>query len=112
MLLRSTVTHAHKHTHAHNTHADLLPPGSPEFNWTDPKNSSHVLTYAGYHESPPKWVAGTVDPKPIDWMAGEQYDGDTNRSQVILDNITYYYPGATECVSRCCRHCRHPCTDG
>jgi hypothetical protein len=50
---------------------DLLPPGSPSFDYVDPTNASHVVTYAGYHESPPKWLKGTT-PKPIDWMAGEQ----------------------------------------
>ena len=32
---------------------DLLPPGSPGFNYTDSKNNS--WTYAGYHESPEHW---------------------------------------------------------
>jgi hypothetical protein len=74
---------------------DLLPPGSPEFDYVDPKNSSHITTYAGYHESPSSWEKGTV-PKPIGWEAGEQYDGDTNRSAVILGNLSYYYPGASQ----------------
>jgi len=74
---------------------DLLPPGSPEFDYVDPKNASHITTYAGYHESPNNWPKGTT-PKPIGWMAGEQYDGDTNRSHKILDNLSNYYPGATE----------------
>jgi hypothetical protein len=74
---------------------DLLPPGSPEFDYVDPKNASHITTYAGYHESPNNWPKGTT-PKPIGWMAGEQYDGDTNRSHKILENLSNYYPGATE----------------
>ena len=91
--------YANKHTiytltHPRNT-TDLLPPGSPGFNYTDPENASHVTTYAGYHQSPASWPAGTT-PVPIGWMAGEQYDGDTNRSQIILDNLDKYYPGATE----------------
>jgi hypothetical protein len=74
---------------------DLLPPGSPSFDYVDPKNASHVVTYAGYHESPNSWPQGTT-PKPIAWMAGEQWDGDTNRSTIILGNLSNYYPGATD----------------
>jgi len=74
---------------------DFLPPGSPSFDYTDPTNASLVYTYAGYHESPLKWVKGTT-PKPIGWMAGEQYDGDTNDAQMIMNNLTYYYPGQTD----------------
>ena len=71
---------------------DLLPPGSPEFDYTDPRNASEVWTYAGYHESPNRWLKGTT-PKPIGWMAGEQYDGDTERMAEILQNFSAYYPG-------------------
>lgn len=74
---------------------DLLPPGSKEWDYVDPKNASNIYTYAGYHDSPNRWPKGSV-PKPVGWMAGEQYDGDTNRSQIILDNIAKYYPGATD----------------
>eukprot|EP00045_Choanoeca_perplexa_P004653 m.39629 g.39629 ORF g.39629 m.39629 type:complete len:387 (+) comp12687_c0_seq2:60-1220(+) len=74
---------------------DLLPPGSPSFDYTDPKNSSLVYTYAGYHQSPARWIKGTK-PVPIGWEAGEQYDGDTNRMATILANLSTYYPGATE----------------
>ncbi len=74
---------------------DLLPPGSPGFDYVDPKNASHITTYAGYHESPNSWPKGTT-PKPIAWMAGEQWDGDTNRSSIILGNLSYYYPEATQ----------------
>eukprot|EP00040_Diaphanoeca_grandis_P038568 m.256780 g.256780 ORF g.256780 m.256780 type:complete len:350 (-) comp34682_c0_seq1:127-1176(-) len=72
---------------------DLLPPGSESFDYTDPKNSSLVYTYAGYHQSPSRWVKGTT-PVPIGWEAGIQYDGDTNRADVILANLDTYYPGA------------------
>jgi hypothetical protein len=34
-----------------------------------------VWTYAGYHQSPNRWLKGTT-PKPIAWTAGIQYDGD------------------------------------
>lgn len=68
---------------------DLLPPGSSEFDYNDGKTE---WTYAGYHESPEKWVKGTT-PKPVNWVAGEQYDGDTARAQHILDNLDTYYPG-------------------
>jgi hypothetical protein len=51
---------------------DLLPPGQKSFDYTDPKNSSIVYTYAGYHQSPNRWLKGTT-PKPIGWEAGVQY---------------------------------------
>lgn len=73
---------------------DLLPPGSPSFDYTNPKDNK-TYTYAGYHQSPAKWEKGTT-PQPIGWMAGEQYDGDTNRSSIILKNLAQYYPGQTE----------------
>jgi len=70
---------------------DLLPPGQKSWDYTDPKNVTY--TYAGYHQSPNRWVKGTT-PKPIGWMAGIQYDGDVNRSKIILENLQTYYPGA------------------
>jgi len=72
---------------------DLLPPGSKHFEYTDKKGQA--WEYAGYHESPEKWKQGTT-PVPVNWEAGEQYDGDTNRSKVILANLSTYYPGATK----------------
>merc|ERR1712203_63765 len=72
---------------------DLLPPGSPQFEYTDSKNTTWI--YAGYHDSPNRWLKGT-QPKQIGWMAGEQYDGDTNHSKIILENLATYYPGATK----------------
>lgn len=74
---------------------DLLPPGSPSFDYTDPKNTSAVWTYAGYHQSPERWPKGTT-PAPGSWEAGIQYDGDTTRMSTILNNFSTYYPGATE----------------
>jgi hypothetical protein len=72
---------------------DLLPPGSPQFEYTDSSNKTWI--YAGYHDSPNRWEKGT-GPKQIGWMAGEQYDGDVNHSQIILENLATYYPGATK----------------
>jgi len=71
---------------------DLLPPGSPRWEYNDTKNVTWV--YGGYHDSPHKWVKGTT-PVPIGWMAGEQYDGDINRTKIILANLDKYYPGQT-----------------
>jgi len=74
---------------------DLLPPGSPSFDYQDPKNASLVWTYAGYHQSPSRWEKGTT-PKPIAWEAGIQYDGDTARAATVFKDLGKYYPGATE----------------
>ncbi|MCH7224686.1 Ig-like domain-containing protein [Haloferula sp. A504] len=46
---------------------DCLPPGSPSFDWTD------GYTYAGYGDSPNRWLTGT-GPSPFVWYAGKQYD--------------------------------------
>ena len=73
---------------------DLLPPGSPSYEFTD-KKSGKTLVYAGYGQSPDKWEKGT-EPKPIGWKAGVQYDGDVARAKKVLENLGEYYPGATE----------------
>jgi hypothetical protein len=73
---------------------DLLPPGSPSYEFTDPK-SGKTYVYAGYGQSPDKWEKGT-EPKPIGWTAGIQYAGDVARAQDVLKNIGKYYPGATK----------------
>lgn len=70
---------------------DLLPPGSPSFNYTVKGKTYH---YAAYHESPNRWEVGT-EPKPISWKAGIQYDGDIARAKHVLDNLATYYPGAS-----------------
>jgi len=70
---------------------DLLPPGSPSFEFTDKKGK--VWQYAGYKESPLRWEKGT-EPKPIKWYAGKQYDGDIARAKQVLSNLDKYYPGA------------------
>jgi len=73
---------------------DLLPPGSPSYEFTDPKDGK-TYTYAGYGQSPDRWVKGT-EPVPITWKAGLQYDGDIARAKEVLDNIDKYYPGTTK----------------
>ena len=71
---------------------DLLPPGTPAFEFEDGGETWH---YAGYRESPLRWVKGT-EPEPIEWYAGMQYDGDIDRAKQVLAELDTYYPGATE----------------
>ena len=71
---------------------DLLPPGSTQYQYND---NGTDYTYAGYGDSPDRWVTGTT-PDPIGWRAGIQYDGDIARAREVLDNIGTYVPGATE----------------
>jgi hypothetical protein len=73
---------------------DLLPPGSPSYEFTDPKDGK-TYVYAGYGQSPLRWEKGT-QPEPINWKAGLQYDGDIARAKEVLDNLGTYYPGATK----------------
>jgi hypothetical protein len=73
---------------------DLLPPGSPSYEFTDPKDGKTYI-YAGYGQSPLRWEKGT-EPEPIGWKAGVQYDGDIARAKEVLDNLDKYYPGATK----------------
>ena len=73
---------------------DLLPPGSPSYEFTDPKDGK-TYVYAGYGQSPLRWEKGT-EPEPIGWKAGLQYDGDIARAREVLSNLGTYYPGATE----------------
>jgi hypothetical protein len=70
---------------------DLLPPGSRSFEFED---KGKIWHYAGYQESPLRWEKGT-EPKPINWYAGMQYDGDIARVKNVLANLAEYYPGAT-----------------
>lgn len=49
---------------------DLLPPGSPSFDYTDEKNKK-VWHYAGYKESPSRWEEGTR-PTPMGWVSFER----------------------------------------
>lgn len=77
---------------------DLLPPGSPGFEFEEKdKKTGEVKTwvYAGYKQSPLRWEKGT-EPKPINWYAGMQYDGDIARAKKVLAELDKYYPGAKE----------------
>jgi hypothetical protein len=49
----------------------------------------------GYHQSPNRWLKGTT-PVPIGWIAGEQWDGDLYRADLVLGNLSTYYPGGTD----------------
>jgi len=69
---------------------DLLPPGSAQWEYTDSANKTWI--HAGYHDSPQKWEKGTT-PKPINWKAGIQYDGDVARAKQVLANLSTFYPG-------------------
>ena len=71
---------------------DLLPPGSPPFEFEE---KGTVWHYAGYKESPLRWEKGT-EPKPIGWYAGMQYDGDIARAKQVLAELDTFYPGATK----------------
>jgi len=75
---------------------DLLPPGSPSYEFEDKdKKSKQMKTYvyAGYGQSPDRWEKGT-QAKAINWKAGVQYDGDIARAKNVLNNLDKYYPGA------------------
>ncbi|MEJ6700343.1 MAG: M60 family peptidase N-terminal accessory domain-containing protein [Akkermansiaceae bacterium] len=81
---------------------DYCPPGTPQFTWND---GTTDWTYAGYGDSPDRWVTGTT-PVPINWYAGKQYDdclqdeadwapaGGTPVENVvdILDNFATKFP--------------------
>lgn len=73
---------------------DLLPPGSPSYEFVDPKDGK-TYVYAGFGESPLRWEKGT-EPEPIGWTAGVQYAGDVARAQAVLADLGTYYPGATD----------------
>jgi hypothetical protein len=70
---------------------DLLPPGSPSFEFEE---DGKVWHYAAYKESPLRWEKGT-EPSPIGWYAGMQYDGDIARAKQVLADLAEYYPDAT-----------------
>ncbi|MCA9106414.1 MAG: sialate O-acetylesterase [Planctomycetales bacterium] len=71
---------------------DLLPPGSPSYEFTDPRDGK-TYVYAGYGDSPDRWEKGT-QPERIGWQAGLQYDGDIARAKEVLADLETYYPGA------------------
>lgn len=71
---------------------DLLPPGTAQ--WDYDYGNGKVSTFAGYGDSPSKWDKGTT-PVPIGWHAGLQYDGDVNRTKLVLEDLATYYPEAT-----------------
>lgn len=73
---------------------DLLPPGSKgyDFESDDKKTKEKVIhTYAGYKESPMKWVKGT-EPEPIGWYAGKQWDTDIADAKTALEKLSESYP--------------------
>ena len=75
---------------------DLLPPGSPSYEFEEMDKKSKTMktyVYAGYGETPLRWEKGT-EPKPIGWTAGVQYDGDIARAKHVLENLETFYPGA------------------
>ena len=77
---------------------DLLPPGSQSYEFIGVDNKTKQETtwvYAGYKQSPSRWVKGT-EPVPIGWYAGKQYDDDTANAKKVLADIGTYYPGATK----------------
>jgi hypothetical protein len=75
---------------------DLLPPGAKGYEFTDKDKKTGqevVYTYAGYKESPMRWVKGT-EPQKIEWYAGKQYDDDVAYAKTVLADLNKYYPGA------------------
>ncbi len=71
---------------------DLLPPGSPAFEFED---KDTLWQYAGYKQSPDRWKKGT-QPEPIKWYAGMQYDGDIARAKAVLEDLNAHYPDAKQ----------------
>ena len=43
-----------------------------------------------------KWLKSAPKPPPASWIAGSQFDGDTNNVQHVLANLTAFFPGATK----------------
>jgi len=63
---------------------DFLPPGSEQY-------VSGDYTYAGYGDSPNRWLTGTT-PEPINWYAGKQYDDCVAAVHDVLDNFAANFP--------------------
>jgi len=77
---------------------DILPPGSEGFDFTDKDKKTGqdvVWTYAGYKQSPMRWVKGT-QPEEIGWYAGKQYDDDVANAKKVLEELGTYYPDASK----------------
>mmetsp|Transcript_15347 Transcript_15347/g.31383 ORF Transcript_15347/g.31383 Transcript_15347/m.31383 type:complete len:364 (-) Transcript_15347:2710-3801(-) len=82
---------------------DLLPPGSPSFEYTDKKTGKKWM-YAGYKESPSRWEVG-ADPIPDDaWYAGVQYDGDIHRAKMVLANLSNHMPNTNTTTKTQCEY--------
>jgi hypothetical protein len=77
---------------------DLLPPGSKSYEFEEKDKQGNVVNYvyAGYKESPDRWVKGTT-PEPIGWYAGKQWDTDIADAKKVLADLDKYYPGAKSC---------------
>ena len=76
---------------------DLLPPGSKGYDFTSKDKAGQEVTntYAGYKESPMKWIKGT-EPVKIGWYAGKQWDDDNANTKTVLSDFGKYYPDATK----------------
>ena len=75
---------------------DLLPPGSEGFDFVEKNKKTgeeETWTYAGYKQSPMRWLKGT-EPEAIGWYAGKQYDDDIGNAKKVLEDLETYYPGA------------------
>jgi hypothetical protein len=74
---------------------DLLPPGSKGYLYTDKRG--RVWQYAGYGQSPMKWLRGTPKNKrqKVSWYAGKEYDMDVANAKYVLAHLSMFYPGAT-----------------
>ena len=73
---------------------DLLPPGTKRSSYTD--SAGEAWTYAGYHDSPMKWLANATYPNGQGWWAGLQYDGDIWRANKVLANLTGFFPSTPQ----------------
>lgn len=77
---------------------DLLPPGSPRYEYEelDPKTKKKTtFVYAGSGDKAERWVKGE-SPKEVPWYAGKQYDDDVKNAKDVLSKLGEYYPGATK----------------
>jgi len=69
---------------------DLLPPGTPRHDYTDSRGNT--WTYAGYKDSPEKWIKNQTKPAPAGWYAGEQFDGDVANAKYVVDHLPDFFP--------------------